>query len=165
MQRTPNRLTAGQRFGARHVDRMLSATDAQRAGSGVHNTVNGWHQPRRRPRRVAPFPWDKLCFGFRLEGANALINDGMVQIGDKVPVWVGGERSRTITENEQFVAVEYDFEAGTTSIGAPTTEEPKSDGTHWRFWLFQFSLDSGGNAVLVQIGHMGNVLVPAMYGD
>lgn len=78
-----------------------------------------------------------IPFGYTIAGDQVTFNTGKIMRGERPPAIVYST-TRQITEDYQFVAVEYNFDSRTAQIGAPTTDEPRSARPWFRHWLFQF---------------------------
>jgi hypothetical protein len=126
------------------------------------------------PRRMelgggATFPWSSLGFGYGLnpDGDNAaeiVIYAGEVHHGARAVIEVA-ETKVVLTEDYQYVWVEYVMGSGVATIGGPSTARPvttDADST-FREWLYLFRLQTG-TASLDSIGHMGNIIIPGAFG-
>jgi len=110
----------------------------------------------------------KVCFGYKLNPdgdnpAEVLIYSGEAQHGVRAIIDVVDTKI-VITEDLQYVWVEYVLGSGTAIITGPSTSRPVStaaDST-FRQWLYLFGL-SGGVASLVRVGHFGNVVIPGAF--
>jgi hypothetical protein len=100
------------------------------------------------------FPWEKLCFGFRISGATVTIMAGEVIWGLEEIV-VAETSPITIAYDYSYIGVETD--GSTASIIGPSTSRAvfRSDSAKRRKWLWQFRLVSGAVS-MIRIGHMGN---------
>ena len=103
-------------------------------------------------------------FGISVLGAVVTIHPGSVQVGTNAFVDIA-EQTRTITQDAQYIAVEYTDATKTAVVGNPTTSKPVSTPTVFKQWLCRFSFASG-LAAIDQIGWSGgDIIIPARYGD
>jgi hypothetical protein len=111
----------------------------------------------------ATFPWASLRFGYSISGTTVTIYAGSLFLGKNAAVSTSNA-DRTISADYQYVGVEYTFSTAAIAIGSPTTVEPVPTDTIFKQWLFQFRLQDGVVS-LHRIGSMGNIYLPAVFGD
>ena len=120
-----------------------------------------FHEPLY-PRKSATgggsgFPWDKLAFGFVIDGANVEINGGYVVEHGPDGAENHGTTGGTITAGSNTkVWVAWAFE-GDVTIGSGSSI-PVDDETHAYFHLYTFTT-TAGQAVLQEVRHMGDIHV------
>jgi len=100
------------------------------------------------------------CLGCWISGTVVNVNAGWIHHGVREPVAVAAD-TVTLTEDHQYVWVEYTF-AGSASIAGPSTVMPVSEEKTYRCWLAQFRLRDA-RAYVEQIGHVGNIEIPGAF--
>lgn len=103
----------------------------------------------------------KFQFGMTYAGGLVTVNAGTVYHGIRAGAYIA-ETEVTITEDEQYVWVNYDFTTKTASIPSPSTAEPISDSTNFRVWLYKFRFNGSAITDYV-IGHVGNIYIPGTF--
>lgn len=112
---------------------------------------------------------NEVCFGYKLnplgnDPAQVRIYAGEVHHGARNIIDVA-QTDKVLTDDHQYLWVEYPLGSGAATIAGPSTARPKTtdaDGI-FRDWLFQFRLIAGV-ASLEKIGHLGNILIPGAFG-
>ena len=93
------------------------------------------------------FDWSKLAFGYRInpDGDNTAeieITSGSVNRGKRAPVIVNSTK-KIITEDGQYVWMEYNLSTEVAIIADPSLAAPATDATTYRKLLYQFNLVNG----------------------
>jgi hypothetical protein len=116
----------------------VPAVTGQPATVGVRGVVPLYRPPARRP--MLPFPWGAdHPWGLTRAGNDSFtIAAGEFEAGGGV-VLSTGETTFTITEDAQYIGLEYDPAAGTLSLIAPSTDKPGSEAGKFKTWLYLFS--------------------------
>ena len=103
----------------------------------------------------------RQAFGIAsIVGAVVTINAGEVQWGRST--FTAGPTNVTLTSDYQYIGVECDGATATVIGPDANVTAFRSDDTTFRTWLHQFRLVSG-RAELNLIGHVGNILIPAVF--
>lgn len=102
----------------------------------------------------------KFCFGCTISGAVVTVKAGEVQWGRST--FTVGDTGVTLTADYQYVGVECNGTIATVIGPDANVTLFRSDDSTFRTWLCQFRLVSG-RAALYRIGHIGNILIPAVY--
>lgn len=103
-----------------------------------------------------------FCFGFSISGVQVTITSGDVQWGEHTAISLSGDTTVTVGD-KSYVGVEFDGYVVTLLVSANKADFDSSDGT-FRTWLCQFNV-TDGNASIYRIGHLGNIMIPARYGN
>jgi hypothetical protein len=141
-------------------------------GTGYENLEGSWGKWLVGGSPGTGFPWRQLAFGFKINPTGnaptvVRIFPGEVHHGARTPV-SSSATDKTITEDGQYVWVEYTFGESVT-IGGPSTTLPvTTEGdSKYKVWLYQFALvtkDDESFVRLNKIGHMGNIYIPSAFG-
>jgi len=71
-----------------------------------------------------PFDKNITPFGYNIDGADIIVNDGEIYIGRSDPISIsGGDQTRTITSDLQYVWLELDWSTKTITIASPSNNE------------------------------------------
>lgn len=117
--------------------------------------------------KATPFPWSKLRFGYTISGTTVTLKAGEVQWGRHDPVELG-DTNFVITADLQYIGIEFTYSSTAptiTALGPSVTKTNfKSDDLAFRTWIFQWRLVSGVVS-LYRIGNMGDIKIPAAFGE
>ena len=101
------------------------------------------------------------AFGFSISGAVVTVNSGEIHHGTRAVVTCAGG-DKEITDDLQYLWVEYTFGSTATLMG-PSTTRPVSTETVMKVWIALFNF-ADSVATLNQIGHLGNIEIPGAFG-
>lgn len=149
-------LQKGDRLTADYIRGLVREVRRNRvaAGPGLRlvTTPNGssislaFHRPA--PRETPSWPYgEQFAFGLSIAGAAVTVFPGGLEAAGAY--YVADQTSITITASGQYIALEFDRDAGSLSITGPHASRPTSDENTYRTPLYCFNL-SGGTAVLAR---------------
>lgn len=107
------------------------------------------------PKRSKEFPFDKLAFGFSLNGDVVTIFPGTLRIHG-TGLFPVAEIDVTLTGSVEFVFLAHSRDHNSTSITHSTTE-PETTSNELRVPLYKFTADTPGLYELDRILNMGDI--------
>jgi hypothetical protein len=148
-------------WGRQVIDYLRSITP--RAGLDVYPEVsaNGTTYRSVAPgganRTTASFPWDKLLFGYSIDGNVFTVKAGQIHFRDKI--YAVAETELTIAADLTYVYVEMEWGTGISSLKQTTTiANATASSSCFRKWLYLLNYTAPASVSVKTYGHTGGAI-------
>lgn len=109
------------------------------------------------------FPWAKVHLSTRMTGpTEATVRAGSIWVGENVAATLATS-NRTITEDEQYLWLEYAFISRSFTLASPSTVLPESQGNVYVHPLAKFSLIDGVATISEYLWLGGDIHLPGTW--
>ncbi len=147
-------------WGRQVIDYLRSITPRESVDVWPNTTANGTtfrNVSRSGRRNATPFPWDKLLFGYSIDGNVFTVLAGEIHFRDLI--LSSAEKDLTIANNLTYVYVELEWGTNLCTIKQTTSKATATaSNSSFRKWLYLLDYTAPDSVSINTYGHTGGAI-------
>jgi hypothetical protein len=138
------------------LQRCRELTPLDSATLKITNGPDGWTGRAATPA-AGGYPWDKVLFGYSIDGSTITILQGEIHYGKLIVT--NAQTDVVIAANNTYVSVKMDWQSPQPSLIVSGTAKPQNDETFFFKWLYKVEWNAAsGIRGIASYGHTGGAI-------